>query len=490
MPRILGYSRVSTDRQEEEGLSLEAQRRRLEEAGATEVLSDVMSGAKDDRPQFRELMRRVKAREVDAVIVCKLDRLTRSITARAEIYEAFTQPGAPTLRALDDGIDLSTASGRQMFDLLGAIATGERERIRERIKDGLAEREKRGLMVGGAPWGLRLTRTGAGVEIDPDLAPKVRQVLRIMEESATFGAAVRRIAVEVGKEKGRSTWRTWLHSPQLAGAVPKGCKHQLKRIYDELRPGAFESYLTPLEQEQLIAKFAGEARGKRSNYPHPTRRRVKCGACGRTLQRRNDRQGRPRWLICAHIHCVMRGRSVPIDQALDALTRAAFYFSRRRLEQAMALQGAEKKPNPNPRESELIATLTALRALPADVVAEAITKAERELELLRQRALAQAGLDAVNLEKAMTLLEFISAWDVEEPTPEGLEELGVLFKKADVVVTTKEHPTLTSNLRPRIVLDQAISGEERLPVVDLPPIGERGCRFKGRDLAAALRLRT
>jgi hypothetical protein len=66
----------------------------------------------------------------------------------------------------------------------------------------------------------------------------------------------------------------------------------------------------------------------------------------------------------------------------------------------------------------------------------------------------------------------------------------VLFKKADVVVTTKEHPTLTSNLRPRIVLDQAISGEERLPVVDLPPIGERGCRFDGKDLAAALRLRT
>ena len=153
MPRIVGYARVSTNRQEEDGLSIDAQRRRLIEAGAGEVLIDVMSGAKDGRPKFRELMRLVKTREIDAVLVCKLDRLTRSITARAEIYTAFTAPGAPTLRVLDDGIDLGTAAGRQMFDLLGAIATGERERIRERIKDGLAEREHRGLLVGQCPWG-------------------------------------------------------------------------------------------------------------------------------------------------------------------------------------------------------------------------------------------------------------------------------------------------------------------------------------------------
>ncbi|MBM5801228.1 MAG: resolvase, partial [Cyanobacteria bacterium K_DeepCast_35m_m2_023] len=75
MPRTVGYARVSTTKQEESGLSLEAQKRRLTEAGSTELLVDVMSGAKDHRPQFRELMRQVKAREVDGVVVCKLDRL-------------------------------------------------------------------------------------------------------------------------------------------------------------------------------------------------------------------------------------------------------------------------------------------------------------------------------------------------------------------------------------------------------------------------------
>ena len=167
MGLTVGYARVSTSKQEDGGLSLEDQKRRLIEAGATDVLVDVMSGAKDERPQFRQLMQMVRDRAVDAVLVCKLDRLTRSITARAELYQAFTEPGAPVLKALDDGIDLSTASGRQMFDLLGALATGERERIRERIVDGLDARRALGLFVGQTPWGLRLTRTGCGVEIDP-----------------------------------------------------------------------------------------------------------------------------------------------------------------------------------------------------------------------------------------------------------------------------------------------------------------------------------
>ena len=88
----------------------------------------------------------VKARELDTVLVCKLDRLTGSITARAELA-SLRRPAAPVLKALDDGIDMSTASGRQMFDLLGAWQQVS-ERIRERINDGLEARRALGLFVG------------------------------------------------------------------------------------------------------------------------------------------------------------------------------------------------------------------------------------------------------------------------------------------------------------------------------------------------------
>lgn len=488
MARIVGYARVSTYRQEEEGLSLEAQKRRLKAAGANFVLEDVMSGAKDHRPEFQKLMELVRNREVDGVIVCKLDRLTRSITARAEIYQVFTEPGAPTLRVLDDGIDLSTASGRQMFDLLGAIATGERERIRERIKDGFAEREQRGMLVGQCPWGLRLTRSGAGVEIDPELEPTVRGVLQIMRESATFGTAVLRIAAELDVKKSRSVWRTWLHSPQLSGAIPRGCKHQIKRVYDQVRPGVFESYLTPLEQEQLLQKFKGEARGKRSDYPHPTRQRVRCGECGRTLQRRNDRHGRPRWLSCPYIHCSRLGRTIPLDTALEALTRASFHFSRQRLEEAIALKSRSAKPKPNPREEELMTTLAALRVLPADVVGEAIAKAERELAAIRQISDAMAGVNRVNLKRAVELMEFMSGWTLEQKTPECLEHLGELFKVAGVTITTKFDSSHTFNGKPRLTLDQAFAGDAQIAVQELPPISSKGGVFDWRDMAAGLNL--
>ena len=488
MARIVGYARVSTTKQEGEGLSLDAQRQRLTEAGATEVLCDVMSGAKDHRPAFRELMRRVKAREVDGVIVCKLDRLTRSISARAEIYEAFTEPGAPRLKALDDGIDLSTASGRMLFDMVGAIATGERERIKERINDGLAERRRRGLFVGQVPWGLRLTRTGVGVEVNPELEAKVRAVLDVMRCAPSLAAAAREIATTLGLVKSRSVWRTWILSPQLAGALPNGARDQAQRVYDSVRHGAFESYLSPAEQEDLIAKFAGAARGRRSDHPHPCRGRVLCGDCGKSLQRRLDRHGKPRWLNCTATHCRLRGRTVQIEVAMEVLTRAGFHFGRQRLEHAVALQSTAKKAKPDPREAELLTTLTTLRALPADVVAGAIEKAEQELTTLRQRALAQVGLEALNLRRVVELMEFLADWTLEDPTPEGLEHLGELFKVVGVTLTTKESPTLRANGRPRIVLDQACMGDQRLPVEDLPPLRPIGGAFAWREMAAALRI--
>jgi DNA invertase Pin-like site-specific DNA recombinase len=488
LPRIVGYARVSTNRQEEDGLSIDAQRRRLIEAGAGEVLIDVMSGAKDGRPKFRELMRLVKTREIDAVLVCKLDRLTRSITARAEIYTAFTAPGAPTLRVLDDGIDLGTAAGRQMFDLLGAIATGERERIRERIKDGLAEREHRGLLVGQCPWGLRLTRSGVGVEIDTRLEPSVRDVLRILAEERSLSAGARRIATELTIVRSRASWKTWLSSPQLAGGIPRGCRDQLRRTYDSVRLGAFESYLSELEQHRLLAKFSGQARGRRSTYPHPTRQRAKCGACGSSLQRRNDRQNRPRWLNCLNVHCSLRGRCLPIDAALDALCRAAFHFSRQRIEAALAVRQQPRASTPGPRELELESTLMALRRLPADLVADAINKAESELRQLQARALTQVGEEALDLPRVVDLLELVAQRALDVPGPEELERLDDLFRLAAVEIVTAEDHNAIAYGKPRLVVGHARCGEAFCSEAELPSIATAGGSFEWRELAAALRL--
>jgi len=84
--KTLGYIRVSTSEQAEEGLSLDNQRARVEafcKAKGWElmdIIADEGASAKDlNRPGIQELLRRVQAGSVDAVVVYKLDRLTRSI---------------------------------------------------------------------------------------------------------------------------------------------------------------------------------------------------------------------------------------------------------------------------------------------------------------------------------------------------------------------------------------------------------------------------
>ena len=492
----VGYARVSTTKQEDAGLSLDAQKRRLTEAGATQVMFDVMSGAKDERPQFRELMRMVKAREVDTVLVCKLDRLTRSITARAELYQAFTAPGAPILRALDDGIDLSTASGRQMFDLMGALATGERERIRERINDGLNARRALGLYVGQTPWGLRLSREGCGVEIDQALRPEVEAVLEIMREERTITAVAKRVADELGLAKSRSVWRTWLNSPHLSGSLPHGSKDKgvAFRQYTAITPGAFTSYLTPSEQQELLAKFSQARRGPRQHGPeHPTRGRVVCGYCSKPLQRRLDDKKQPRWLTCSNIYCEIGRRSVSMPKATNLLIRAAFHFGRLDLEKRVFLQQQAQRRTPvDPREVELQATIQALSVMDQLIVSTALQKAERELASLRQQRDTSTVVTSANTLRVIELMEWVADFALDDLNDHsGWSQLSDLVKLVDVSLTTRQHESRTFGGKRVVVLDRAFlhrgtDREESIAVEDLPPVGLKGGAVKWSELALAI----
>ena len=120
----LGYTRVSTVAQ-----TLEQQNAALEAAGVTKTFSDVMSGARDDRPGLAALMDYVRAG--DAVVVWKLDRLGRNTIHILETVKALTDRGV-TLVSTTDGIDSSTPAGRMMIGVLGSLAEYERELIKER----------------------------------------------------------------------------------------------------------------------------------------------------------------------------------------------------------------------------------------------------------------------------------------------------------------------------------------------------------------------
>ena len=96
-----------------------------------DVYTDTVAGSKDPRPALNRLMNDAKQRRIDAVLVWKLDRFRRSlrhlVNALAEL-EAF----GVAFVSLRDNLDLSTPSGRLMFQIIGAMAEFERALIQER----------------------------------------------------------------------------------------------------------------------------------------------------------------------------------------------------------------------------------------------------------------------------------------------------------------------------------------------------------------------
>lgn len=112
-----------------------------------------VSGSKDSRPALNRLMSHAQQRRFDAILVWKLDRFGRSlkhlVTSIAEL-EAL----GVVFVSLKDNWDLSTPSGRLMFQIVGAMAEFERELIRERIKAGMRRRRLEGLPMGRAPLAI------------------------------------------------------------------------------------------------------------------------------------------------------------------------------------------------------------------------------------------------------------------------------------------------------------------------------------------------
>jgi DNA invertase Pin-like site-specific DNA recombinase len=120
----VGYTRISTVAQ-----TLEQQNTALAAAGVSKVFSDVMSGAKDDRPGLAALLDYV--REGDTVVVWKLDRLGRNTLHILETVRILADQGV-TLVSTSDGIDSGAAVGRMMIGVLGSLAEYQRELVKER----------------------------------------------------------------------------------------------------------------------------------------------------------------------------------------------------------------------------------------------------------------------------------------------------------------------------------------------------------------------
>jgi len=143
-PRAALYARVSTGNQYPEAqlgpLQAYAAARGFKVMG--EFVDHGVSGAKDRRPALDKLMAAARRRDVETIVVAKLDRLARSVRHLVTVAGELEALGVD-LVVRDQQIDTSCPSGRLLFHVLSSIAEFERDLIREQIHAGLALARKR-----------------------------------------------------------------------------------------------------------------------------------------------------------------------------------------------------------------------------------------------------------------------------------------------------------------------------------------------------------
>jgi DNA invertase Pin-like site-specific DNA recombinase len=139
---LVGYARVSTDEQNP-NLQIDA----LSAMGARRIFEETASGASRDRPQLKAALDFL--RPGDTLVVWKLDRLARSLVQLIDTIDELHKRQCG-FRSLTESIDTTTAGGRLIFHIFGALAEFERSIIRERTVAGLAAARSRG-RYGGRP---------------------------------------------------------------------------------------------------------------------------------------------------------------------------------------------------------------------------------------------------------------------------------------------------------------------------------------------------
>lgn len=211
--RAVGYVRVSTNDQADSGLSLEHQEQKIRamaemrDVQLLEIIVDAGLSAKTlDRPGIQRVLAMIDAGSVDAIIVLKLDRLTRSVRDLGAIIDRIERRDV-ALMSVYEYIDSSTANGRLMLNMLGSIAQWEREAIGERTADALRAKRARGERSGAEPFGFRVN--GDRRTLHP-FEPE-QEVIRVIAECRDARYSLQDVADELNRRgfrtRGGSSWR-------------------------------------------------------------------------------------------------------------------------------------------------------------------------------------------------------------------------------------------------------------------------------------------
>jgi DNA invertase Pin-like site-specific DNA recombinase len=196
---VVGYARVSTSEQAREGVSLEAQAQAITAYAAlhglhvAEIIRDAGVSGKDlRRPGIQSLLARAEAGELGAIVVLRLDRLSRKTRDLLTVVEGLEAAGV-AVHSIHERLDTESATGRFMLRTLASLAEMERDLIVERTREALRHKAGVGEWVGRVPRGYRVD--GARLVEDAQGQALIRRARRLRRRGWSLRAIGGRLGV-------------------------------------------------------------------------------------------------------------------------------------------------------------------------------------------------------------------------------------------------------------------------------------------------------
>jgi len=278
--RLRLYTRVSTDRQAEEGYSLAIQKEKLRAYAASmdhvaEIKlyeDDGYSGGSLDRPAMQELIREAQQGEITHVAVMKLDRLSRSLKDTMYLIEDVFLPNNIAFISLYESFDTGTPFGRAMVGILSVFAQFERENIYERTRGGMQKRVEAGYWPGGGgvPFGYDYD-AAQGILVPNSDAGKVR----LLYERYLAGESLQSIADLLGLKYEKFAYNILTRKSNAGYIVYNGVEYRGRHeaIISEETYFRAMSLLKERSERRLVSKTRHLLTGM-----------VRCGKCGARMR--------------------------------------------------------------------------------------------------------------------------------------------------------------------------------------------------------------
>ncbi len=268
------------------------------------------TGANVDRPAFQRLLADIEAKQIDVVIVYKVDRLSRSLLDFAKVMDQFNRSGAAFV-SVTQNFSTADAMGRLTLNMLMSFAEFEREMIGERTRDKIQAARRRGRWTGGrVPLGYDVVERKLVVN---DLeALVVREVFALYQQHRSLLAVMRQLeerkrrtkrvvdrdgVTKEGEAWGKDIILRILRNPIYAGLVPCGNELYPGEHTAIMERGVFERVQQLLDERTEAMDFGSEGQSPEQRGVYLLKGLLYCG-CGAAMTPASTRKGKYRYYRC------------------------------------------------------------------------------------------------------------------------------------------------------------------------------------------------